>query len=381
MHHLLLGLIVAFFLSFYSIPVIIYIAKEKKLYDIPDERKNHIQPVPLLGGLGIFIGFVLSSVLSVSFTNYFPEFQFFLASFLIVFFLGIGDDIMVLSPFKKFIGQLVVAFILTYKGHLLITDFHGVLGIGLLNPLVSYIVSYLTILVIINAFNLIDGVDGLAGSLALIAALIFGTWFFLNGDLSYSIIAFTLAGSIGAFLIYNFYPAKIFMGDAGSMLLGLVNAILVIHFIDKAPRAAILPVASSPVVGFGILLIPLMDTLRVFCIRIYKGRSPFSADRNHIHHLFLDRGFSVVATTLCIAGCSILFSFFSFLFQSFSGVGILLCQAAFFFAVILVLYLVKPVTTMRVVLDEKGNTVLTQKKGRLVAIFSKYMKPAASDED
>ncbi len=381
MHHILLGLIVAFFLSFYSIPVIIYIAKEKKLYDIPDERKNHMQPVPLLGGLGIFIGFVLSSLLSISFSNFFPEFQYFLASFLIVFFLGIGDDIMVLSPFKKFIGQLVVAFILTYKGHLLITDFQGVLGIGLLSPMVSYVVSYLTILVIINAFNLIDGVDGLAGSLALIAALVFGTWFFLNGDISYSIIAFSLVGSTGAFLFYNFHPAKIFMGDAGSMLLGLVNAILVIHFIDKAPTAAVLPVSASPVVGFGILVIPLMDTLRVFFIRICRGRSPFSADRNHIHHLFLDRGFSVAATTLGIAGCSILFSVFSFLIPSLNGTVLLLCQAAFFFALILVLYLVKPVTTMRVVLDEKGNTVLTQKKGRLVAIFSKYLKPAASDEE
>ena len=379
MHHIIISLIVAFFLSFYSIPVIIHIAKKNNFYDLPDDRKNHIQPVPLLGGLGIIFGFLFSCVLNITGSIFFLDFPFFLASFLIIFFLGIADDIMPLVPFKKIIGQLVVAFILTYKCHLIISDLHGVFGIGLLNPIVSYIVSYFTILVIINAFNLIDGIDGLAGGLALITALIFGSWFLLNNDVAYSIIAFALVGSISAFLFFNFHPAKIFMGDAGSMLLGLVNAILVIHFIDKAPNAAILPFVSSPAVGFCILLIPLMDTLRVFCIRIYKGRSPFSADRNHIHHLFLDCGFSVIATTLIIVGCSVLFSSIFFFIQSFSGTAILLSQVAFFFIIILTLHLAKPVINMHVVIDEKGHIITTSKRGKLVAIFSKLKKEATSE--
>lgn len=371
-----MGAVVAFFISFYFIPVLIHLAEKKKLVDIPDERKIHTDPVPRFGGIGIFAGFVLSLMLNISINNQFLEFQYLLAAFLIIFFLGVGDDIMVLSPFKKFVGQLVASFILIFKGHLLINNLHGLLGIQQIPDVVSYLLTYFTIVVIINAMNLIDGVDGLAGSLSLISTFLFGTWFYLNNDMAYSLIAFSLFGSILAFLYYNYHPAKIFMGDAGSMMLGLINAILVIRFINLAPAAHTLSVPSSPAIGFGLLLIPLMDTLRVFCIRLSRGTSPFVADRNHIHHLFLDKGFSSVQTTFTIAALSAVFSLLFFCMASFNTTIVFALEAILFFSVISALHVYEP-ATMRVKKNEDGEVVIEEpRKLSLKTLFYKKEKQA-----
>ena len=129
MQQIIVGTVVAFFISFYLIPILIELARSKQLVDIPDARKIHKDPVPRFGGIGIFSGFLFSLLLSTSINSNFLEFQYLVAAFLIVFFLGLGDDIMILSPFKKFIGQLAASFILIVKGHLLINNLHGFLGI------------------------------------------------------------------------------------------------------------------------------------------------------------------------------------------------------------------------------------------------------------
>ncbi len=370
MQQIIVGAAVAFFISFYLIPILIELAKSKQLVDIPDDRKIHKDPVPRFGGIGIFAGFLFSLLLSASITNSFLEFQYLIAAFLIVFFLGVGDDIMILSPLKKFIGQLAASFILIVKGHLLINNLHGFLGIQEIPVLISYMLTYFTIVVIINAINLIDGIDGLAGSLSLISTLFFGSWFYVNGDLAYALIAFTLAGSIVAFLYYNFNPAKIFMGDAGSLMLGLINAILVIRFINEAPTATTFAASASPAVGFGLLLIPLMDTLRVFCIRIYQKKSPFFPDRNHIHHLFLDRGFSSRATTLILAGLSLVFSLLSFACSSINVTILIMLQAITFFSVVYILSVYQP-ASVRVRESKSGNIIIegTEQKSSFITIF------------
>ncbi len=371
MQQIVIGTIIAFFISFYLLPVIIHLANKKKLVDIPDERKIHTDPVPRFGGIGIFGGFISSILLSASINNQFIEFQYLLAAFLIIFFLGVGDDVMVLSPFKKFIGQLVASFILIFKGHLLINNLHGFLGIQQIPDMLSYLLTYITIIVIINAINLIDGVDGLAGTLSLISILFFGTWLYLNGDIAYSLIAFSLLGSILAFLYYNHHPAKIFMGDAGSMMLGLINAIMVIRFINLAPTAHTLPVTASPAIGFGLLLIPLMDTLRVFCIRLSHRVSPFSPDRNHIHHLFLDKGFTSLQTTFTLALLSLCFSLLFFCMASFNTTVVFALEAILFFTVISALHLYEP-ATMRVKKKEDGEVVIEEpRKIRLKTLFKR----------
>ena len=289
---------VSFVITFLAIPVIMRIAEEKKLFDLPDDRKLHKKPIASLGGVGIFSGFFLACLLSIS-NKANPEFQYYFASAMVVFFLGLKDDIIVLSATKKFIGQLTPAAILIHLANVRITSMHGLFGMEELPHLFSLALSYVTIILVINAFNLIDGVDGLAGMLGLLTTSVFGTYFFLVGMPAYALLSFAMGGSLLAFLIFNYNPAKIFMGDCGSLLLGLINSILAIKFITVADSQMVsIPIESAVAVGMSILILPLLDTIRVFSIRIFRGRSPFSPDRNHIHHLLLARGFNHKHVTL-----------------------------------------------------------------------------------
>lgn len=302
MDNILLSAALAFLITFFAIPVIIQVAKNKKLFDEPDERKVHKVVIPTLGGLGIFAGFIIAFLMGVP-SNHAGEMQFFVAASVVIFFLGLKDDILILSASKKFIGQIIAAIILIKFGGVKITDMQGFLGIHQLPEIASIVLSLLTIVVITNSFNLIDGIDGLAGSLGLLTTLVFGLYFYYSNHLMYSVLAFSFAGSLLSFLIYNFNPAKIFMGDTGSLLLGMVNSILVIKFINTAGLGENkIIIDSAPAIGFAILMVPLFDTLRVFGLRILDRRSPFSPDRNHIHHFLLDLGFSHKKITfICVA--------------------------------------------------------------------------------
>ena len=292
MQYILLSAALAFLITFFAIPVIIQVAKDKKLFDEPDERKVHKNVIPTLGGLGIFAGFIIATLMGVP-SGITSELQYFAAATTVIFFLGIKDDILILSASKKFIGQLIAAGIIIKFGGVQITNMHGFLGVYEIHRIASIVFTIFTIIVITNSFNLIDGVDGLAGSLGLLTTLIFGSYFFYAGQLTYAVMAFALAGSIIGFLIYNFSPAKIFMGDTGSLLIGLINSILVIKFINVAGNTSSnIPLEAAPAIGFSILMIPLFDTLRVFGLRILDRRSPFSPDRTHVHHFLLDLGFS-----------------------------------------------------------------------------------------
>ena len=330
MDNILLSAALAFLITFFSIPIIIEVAKAKKLYDEPDERKVHKNVIPTLGGMGIFSGFIIAVLMGIP-AGLNPEVQYFVAASLVIFFLGLKDDVMILSASKKFVGQLVSAGILIKFGGLQIHDMHGFLGIHEIPLVASYVLSFFTIIVVTNAFNLIDGVDGLAGTLGLITTFTFGTYFFYIGYVSYAVIAFSLSAGILGFLIYNFSPAKIFMGDTGSLLLGTVNSILVIKFINVAP----LPqhawsISSAPAIGFAILMVPLFDTLRVFAIRIFKRRSPFNPDRNHIHHFLLDLGFSHRKITLSVGAVAVVFILAAFAMRQLDTtliIGILLVAA------------------------------------------------------
>ncbi len=315
MNHILVSVVLSFIITFFAIPIIIQIAKEKKLFDEPDERKIHKAVIPTLGGLGIFSGFMLAFLLCVPSFNG-TDVQYFVASFFIIFLLGIKDDILIISPTKKFIGQLIAAFIIIKFGGIQINNMYGFMGIYHIPDFAATILSLFTIVVITNSFNLIDGVDGLAGSLGLFCTIIFGCYFYYSGHYTFSILSFALAGSLISFLIYNYPPAKIFMGDTGSLLIGIVNSILVIKFINVAQLPdAKLHLSSSPAIGFAILAVPLFDTLRVFAIRIFFGRSPFSPDRNHIHHLLLDLNLSHIATTLICLTANIIVLFIAVAFQ------------------------------------------------------------------
>lgn len=383
MEQIIIGGIVAFCLTFLSIPVIIKVANEKKLFDEPDDiRKIHKRPIPSLGGFAMFIGLVLCLLLSLNFTTQAPEFQYYIAAFLITFFVGIKDDILILSASKKILGQVLVASILVFKANLVITNMHGFLGIEAIDSYSSCFLTIFAMIVIMNAFNLIDGVDGLAGSIGLLTSAIFGIYFAVNGNIPYAVLGIGFAATLLAFLHYNFHPARIFMGDTGSLMIGLVNSILVIKFIELAGTYNSYPIAAAPAVGFGILLLPLMDTLRVFAIRISKGKSPFTPDRNHIHHLLLDRGFNHRSVTLtCIAATTIL-SALSFYFQNIGTTYLIGGLILFFFAWVTLLYFKRSRYKLRVIKGETdGKSTLQEEKTavRLVSLFSK--KAAVVEED
>jgi UDP-N-acetylmuramyl pentapeptide phosphotransferase/UDP-N-acetylglucosamine-1-phosphate transferase len=331
MENILLSAALAFIITFFAIPIIIEVARKKKLFDEPDERKVHKVVIPTLGGLGIFAGFILAILLGVPKAAINTELQYFAAAAIVIFFLGIKDDILILSASKKFLGQLIAACIVIKLGGLHLTNMHGFFGIHAIPRFASGVLTLFTVLVVINSFNLIDGIDGLAGSLGLLTTLVFGTYFFLSGDIVYSIIAFSMAGSLIGFLVYNFSPAKIFMGDTGSLLIGLVNAILVIKFINIAgnPKSVIF-FPSAPGIGFAILIVPLFDTLRVFSLRLLDKRSPFSPDTIHIHHFLLDLGLTHRTITISCVIVNLGFIVMAFLLRDMGTtilIGILLATA------------------------------------------------------
>lgn len=371
MFDVLLSIAISFTITFLAIPVIINVAEMKKLFDVPDERKIHQAPITPLGGLGIFAGFVFGCLLTIHF-NESPNFQYFIAASLVIFFLGLKDDILVISPIKKFIGQVLAAFLIIYYGEVQIRSMHGFLGIHQLPEMFSLLLTYFAVIVVINSFNLIDGVDGLAGSLGLLSSVVFGVYFLSAKSaalLPYSIIAFALSGSLLAFLIFNFQPAKIFMGDTGSLLIGTVNALLVIKFIAVAGTTDVAyPITASPAVGFAILMIPLLDTLRVFGIRIFHRRSPFSPDRNHIHHLLLDRGFSHRAITLLLVSINALMLGLAFLFSNLNCTLLIFSFIAVFFGIISAFYYIRPAPRLFVARSGKAEDKGRNKSSKLVSL-------------
>ena len=326
------GMFIAYLITFFLMPFIIKIARINKLFDIPDERKTHTYPISSLGGIGIVSGLSISILLVSDFKLGDSEFQYYLATFFIIFILGVIDDIFVLRAWKKVLGQVLVSLILTAKAHLIITNLQGLGGLHEIESIFSYPLTFFTIILVINSFNLMDGVDGLAASVGLVASFAFGLFFYVNNNLPYAILSFAMGGSLLAFLMFNFPPAKIFMGDSGSMLIGLVNAILFIKFIETGNTVTRFPISSPLAVGFGVLLIPLLDVLRVFIIRLTKGVSPFEPDRNHLHHLLLNKGFSHTKVTITLLISALFFGSFSFYLQSLDINLIAFILASMFFA-------------------------------------------------
>jgi UDP-GlcNAc:undecaprenyl-phosphate/decaprenyl-phosphate GlcNAc-1-phosphate transferase len=344
MQYIILSAILAFVITFFAIPVIIGIAKSKKLFDEPDERKVHKAVIPTLGGLGIFAGFIVALLICVpELAAEATKLKYFAASAIVIFFLGVKDDLVILSASKKFIGQLIAAGIIMRFGNIYLNDMHGFLGIHEIPHFASVFLTLFAIIVITNSFNLIDGVDGLAGSLGLITTIIFGLYFYFanrEGVFStYSVMAFSLSGAIAAFLIYNFSPAKIFMGDTGSLLIGIINSILVIKFINVAgsPINNAFSLDAAPAIGFAVLMIPLFDTMRVFGLRILDRRSPFSPDRIHVHHYLLDLGFSHKKITFTCVAATILFVVTALVLRNLGTtllLGILLTMAFAFIGIV-----------------------------------------------
>ena len=318
---LVLGFLTALFVVLFTMPSLIKVARMKHLVDEPSEaRKLHARSVPTIGGIIIFAAIIFSYALwfpearllgleeeayrglYMAMGQAYSDFKFMIAAMVLLFFIGVKDDIIGFSPVKKLVGHMVVGYILVVMADIRIADFHGVFGVYELPPSFSIAFSFFVYVVLVNAFNLIDGVDGLAGGIGLIAALALGTWLLMAGDVALSLLAYVLAGALVGFLVFNFNPARIFMGDSGSLMIGAVLAVLAMRVVDHdtARLPQYLKQIPTPIFVMAVLAYPLVDTLRVFVYRMARGRSPFAADRNHIHHRLLALGLGHKGTVLVL---------------------------------------------------------------------------------
>ena len=328
MKELLFAFISAFALVIVATPALIKVAKLKHLVDEPGEaRKLHRRSVPTIGGIMIFAGTIISYCLwfpsksewqlghNYDILTALNEFKYLVACMFILFFLGLKDDIIGVSPIKKLLVHLIVGCILVLMADIRLTEFWGLFHVDKLPYSLSVALSMFIYIVIVNAINLIDGIDGLASGVGLIASAAFAIWFHQTGDLPLALLATGLGGSLLGFLVFNWQPAKLFMGDSGSMIIGVTLYVLTMKMIEFPPdrMSPKMMDVSKPVLAMAILAYPLIDTLRVFIIRILRGRSPFSADKNHIHHKLLELGMKHWQISLFLYGFTIFTILLTFL--------------------------------------------------------------------
>lgn len=335
---LVITFIMALVVSYTSFPAILRVAEAKQLMDEPDERSTHSSNVPTLGGIGIYMSMVVVITMIGALLDT-KILLLIMGGMTFLFFLGLKDDLLILSPRKKFIGQLIVAFLLIIFTDTRIVGFFGIFGVEILPYWASVLFTLFVYILIINGYNLIDGVDGLAGSLGLLSCACFAVIFLIMDDISIATLAVGLIGALIPFLRLNFSKRrKIFMGDTGSMLVGFLIAFFVVRFLGQTQLSRFEEfIPYAPILALSIVFFPLLDTLRIFMVRllIYK-KSPFVADKNHLHHRFLQLGFSHGKTTMAIVFVNLAIVFMVYLGRDlnihFQLILLLLFGSLFYYA-------------------------------------------------
>lgn len=308
-HSYLIGLI-SFAFGLLGMPVVVRIAKAKGLVVRPNKRMSHTGEVPNIGGLNICFSFILTYLLFEY--DQLSQSQFFLIGLFAIMAVGFIDDVLVLTPLTKLLGETLAGIALVGFADLRITHLHGIFGIEQISIIPSYAISLFILIAIINAVNLIDGIDGLASGLGILYCLFFAVYFGLAGETSWSILGICMIGALAVFFIYNVFGLreKIFMGDSGSLLLGYLLTAFVFRFCEINAYHEVpewLHMNAAPAVAICVLTIPIFDTIRVSLTRIKHHRSPFQPDKNHIHHLLLRTGLNHIQTTCVLLSVSVLF--------------------------------------------------------------------------
>jgi UDP-GlcNAc:undecaprenyl-phosphate GlcNAc-1-phosphate transferase len=296
----------ALFTALIVVPYLRKWALDQGTLDAPDERKVHDTPMPRLGGIAIFLSFLFAIIVYVPVT---PTIRGFLAGGLIIFITGLIDDLTVITSKRKFAGEVAACLAAIVLGNLWLTNLGNLFGFGdvILPAWIGIPFTVFAMVGVINAINLIDGLDGLAGGVSVMALAAFFALGWIDGDQQTVLLTAAMAGGVLGFLKYNLYPARIFMGDAGSLTVGFILSFLAVHTTQQ-PSSTI-----SPMVPILILGLPLLDTIWVMLRRVRVGESPFQADRTHVHHKFLDLGFEhrftviIIYTLMFFWVCSALF--------------------------------------------------------------------------
>jgi UDP-N-acetylmuramyl pentapeptide phosphotransferase/UDP-N-acetylglucosamine-1-phosphate transferase len=300
---ILISVLFSFLITAVAIPSIVKVSIVKNLMANPNGRTSHFNPTPNLGGVAIFAGVIVSSVVFTGITTA-HELKYIIAAMLIIFFVGLKDDLHPMVAYKKFFGQSIAVLFILIPGDFHLDSLHGLMGIEELSYPTSLLITYVLFMTLINSFNLIDGIDGLASGIGIITSLFFGTVFLLDHHHAYAVMSFILASSLAAFFYFNVFSKqyKIFLGDTGAMLIGLILAIFAVRFLNFESDAWFLSQnQAAPAILLCVLIVPIFDTARVFILRILRGRSPFTADRTHIHHRLLDLTRShLMATSLIL---------------------------------------------------------------------------------
>lgn len=310
--------LISFLITFLLLPVIIKIFKQLKWVDTPGTHKIHSDFVPSMGGVAIMSGAIMALLMALPLQQWIAM-KYFFVSVALMFIIGLRDDVLALSPRQKLFSQFLPVFVLVFLDDVVLVSFYGLAPISNFSLPVAYGVSILTVIIISNAYNLIDGIDGLAGAIGFVALVFFGTWFQLADQPYLCLLALIFAGSILAFLLFNWQPSSIFMGDTGALTIGLILSFFAIRFINLnfgLPEGHPVKFNASVSTGVCVLIIPMFDTLRVIILRIKNGQSPFHADRNHLHHRLLARGLSHASAVTWLAGINIFFIVLAFLLKS-----------------------------------------------------------------
>ncbi|MTI88121.1 MAG: undecaprenyl/decaprenyl-phosphate alpha-N-acetylglucosaminyl 1-phosphate transferase [Balneolaceae bacterium] len=284
--------IMGFLLIYISIPILIKVAYLKDLYDKPDnERKVHRNYIPTLGGVGIFIAFFLAFSLS-GYAEQFTAYPYLAGGLMALFFCGLKDDLIGLSPAKKLSVEILAILLLIYGSGTVIDNLYGVFGVYEIPYAAGVLLTVFTMIVVINAYNLIDGIDGLAAGIGGIASVFFGVGFWVGNEMALAVMCLLLTVVLCAYLLHNFHPANIFMGDTGSLVIGFLLAVMTVFFVqlNEAPGFVAYFGEASPILPVAFLALPLYDTLRVFVRRMLRGASPFTPDSDHIHHVLMKLG-------------------------------------------------------------------------------------------
>lgn len=315
-----LAALTAFSVGMISMPILIKILRKAKIGDVPGGRKIHTSFIPSMGGIGFFVAsLVAMSIWAWQFPL--PDIRYLLGAIAIMFIVGLRDDLIEMKASQKIIGQLIAVLLVVVASDIRIKDLHGFLGFHELPLWFSYGFSAFVLLALTNAFNLIDGLDGLAGTMSLLVFGFLGTWFLVQGLESYAVLSFTFLGGILAFLMFNWHPAKIFMGDTGSLLLGFTQGSLIIAFMEynaQLPSDDFLqfePVFTS---GIVLMLYPLYDMARVFTRRLSQGKGPMTPDKSHVHHFLMRMGLKHNQVALMLGALQLSFILLIFVMEDVS---------------------------------------------------------------
>ncbi|WP_164076155.1 glycosyltransferase family 4 protein [Flavimarina sp. Hel_I_48] len=298
----------AFIISIITLPEIIKVIMGREVFDTPGGRKLHVGNIPTMGGAAIFVGFILSALVWVPMENL-GTFKYLFFALILLAFTGIRDDMVALSSLNKFIVQLLAACVVVGLGGVSINSFYT-FGIDFAFPeWLSFAISVFVIVGLTNSFNLVDGIDGLAASIALVCILFLGVWFYMTGFTNLALVCGAMCGAVLAFICFNWHPAKIFMGDTGSLFVGFFCAVVLIIFLNKnqeLPSTEILKIKNSVSLAMVLFIYPIFDTSRIMLIRLSQRRSPFAPDKLHIHSLLLRLGLKHHQISIIVGVSSVL---------------------------------------------------------------------------